>query len=57
MIGDGGQPVMMSFKSFLATQEDNISDDEAMKKYADYKQEFKRQQLNEFFVTHKDEEW
>jgi len=53
---DGVQPVMMSFKAFLATQDDSISDEEAIKKYAEYKLEFKRQQLNEFFVTHKDEE-
>merc|ERR1712013_198340 len=34
-----------------------ISDEEAIRKYAEYKLEFKRQQLNEFFVTHKEEEW
>ena len=54
---DGVQPVMMSFKSFLGTQDDSISDEDAVKKYAEYKMEFKRQQLNEFFVSHKDEEW
>merc|ERR1719322_558259 len=48
---------MMSFKTFLGTQDDTISDEEAIKKYAEYKLEFKRQQLNEFFVNHKDEEW
>ena len=48
---------MMSFKSFLQTQDDQISDEDAIKKYAEYKLEFKRQQLNEFFVTHKEEEW
>ena len=45
------------FKTFLGTQDDTISDEEAIKKYAEYKLEFKRQQLNEFFVNHKDEEW
>ena len=54
---EGFQPAMMSFKSFLQTQDDQISDEEAIKKYAEYKLEFKRQQLNEFFVTHKEEEW
>ena len=54
---DGTQPAMMSFKTFLGTQDDTISDEEAIKKYAEYKLEFKRQQLNEFFVNHKDEEW
>merc|ERR1711962_199734 len=54
---EGFQPAMMSFKSFLQTQDDQISDEDAIKKYAEYKLEFKRQQLNEFFVTHKEEEW
>lgn len=54
---DGQQPPMMSFKAFLATQDDNISDSEAIEKYNDYKLEFQRQQLNEFFVAHKDDEW
>lgn len=51
------QPPMMSFKSFLGTQEDTITDEEAIKRYNEYKLEFRRQQLNEFFVAHKDEEW
>merc|ERR1712037_991754 len=34
-----------------------ISDEEAIRKYAEYKLEFKRQQIGEFFVTHKEEEW
>nr|CAG4643871.1 EOG090X04A7 [Lepidurus arcticus] len=51
------QPPMMSFKAFLAAHDDSISDDEAVKKYAEYKLEFRRQQLNEFFTAHKDEEW
>ena len=48
---------MMSFKAFLASHDDSISDEEAVKKYAEYKLEFRRQQLNEFFTSHKDEEW
>lgn len=48
---------MMTFKAFLATQDDNISDSDAIEKYNDYKLEFQRQQLNEFFVAHKDDEW
>nr|SVE83594.1 EOG090X04A7 [Daphnia pulex] len=51
------QPPMMSFKAFLAAHDDSISDEEAVKKYAEYKLEFRRQQLNEFFTSHKDEEW
>uniref|UniRef100_A0A0K8SFX0 Serrate RNA effector molecule homolog n=2 Tax=Lygus hesperus TaxID=30085 RepID=A0A0K8SFX0_LYGHE len=51
------QPPIMTFKSFLQTQDDNITDEEAISKYAEYKLEFRRQQLNEFFVAHKEEEW
>lgn len=54
---EGTQPPMMTFKAFLAAQDDNISDSEAVDKYNDYKLEFQRQQLNEFFVAHKDDEW
>lgn len=51
------QPCLMTLKQFLATQDDSISDSDAIEKYNDYKLEFKRQQMNEFFVAHKDEEW
>ncbi|VDN07182.1 unnamed protein product [Thelazia callipaeda] len=50
-------PVMMTFKKFLATQDDSITDEEAIAKYSEYKLEFKRQELHKFFLTHKDEEW
>ena len=51
------QPVMMTFKAFLQTQDDSITDEESLQKYGEYKLEFQRQQLNEFFVHHKDFEW
>lgn len=51
------QPPMLTFKQFLSQQEDNISDQDAIKKYNEYKDEFKRQQINEFFLAHKEEEW
>lgn len=51
------QPPMMSLKAFLITQDDNITDEEALSKYNEYKLQFKRNQLNEFFIAHKDEEW
>ncbi|XP_025411521.1 serrate RNA effector molecule homolog isoform X2 [Sipha flava] len=51
------QPPMMSLKAFLITQDDNITDEEALEKYNEYKLQFKRNQLNEFFIAHKDEEW
>ena len=51
------QPQMMSFKKFLVQQEDSISEEDAIKKYNDYKLDFKKQQISEFFVSHKEEEW
>jgi len=51
------QPVMMTFKAYLQTQDDSITDEEALHKYGEYKLEFQRQQLNEFFVNNKDYEW
>ncbi|PIK34472.1 Serrate RNA effector molecule-like protein [Apostichopus japonicus] len=47
---------LLSFKQFLTTQEDNIDDQEAVKKYNEYKLEFKKGQLSDFFLAHKDEE-
>lgn len=51
------QPAMMTLKQFLVAQDDSISDSDAIAKYNEYKLDFRRQQLNEFFVAHKDEEW
>lgn len=51
------QPAMMTLKQFLVSQDDSISDSDAITKYNEYKLDFRRQQLNEFFVAHKDEEW
>lgn len=51
------QPPMMTFKQFLAGQDDSVDDMEAVKKFNEYKLEFKRQQINDFFLAHKDEEW
>jgi hypothetical protein len=51
------QPPMLTFKQFMNSQDDNISDVEAVKKFGDYKTDFHKQQINEFFVQHKDEEW
>ncbi|CAH1777308.1 unnamed protein product [Owenia fusiformis] len=51
------QPPMMPFKHFLGQQDDHITDQEAIKKYNEYKLDFKCQQVNDFFLAHKDEEW
>ena len=47
----------MSFKNFLQDQEDNIDQEEAVKRYNEYKNDFKKTQIAEFFTTHKDQEW
>ena len=51
------QPPMMTFKQFLQQQDDHITDEDAIKKFNEYKIDFKKQQINEFFLQHKDEEW
>jgi hypothetical protein len=57
-VSDGmTQPPMLTLKQFLASQDDSISDELAITKYNEYKIEFKRGLMNEFFVSHKDEEW
>uniref|UniRef100_T1KU48 SERRATE/Ars2 N-terminal domain-containing protein n=1 Tax=Tetranychus urticae TaxID=32264 RepID=T1KU48_TETUR len=50
------QPPMMTFKQFLGTQDDSVDDMEAVRKYNDYKTEFKKQQISDFFTAHKEEE-
>ena len=54
---DGYLPARMTFKAFLSTQDDSITDEEAAQKYTEYKLEFRRQHLNEFFSNHKESEW
>ena len=50
-------PAMMTFKQFLNAQDDNIGDEEAFKKYQEYKLEFRKTQMSDFFQQHKEEEW
>ena len=49
--------VLLSFKQFLAQQNDSIDEVEAVERYAEYKSEFRKKQVEEFFNEHKDEEW
>ncbi|CAI2303972.1 unnamed protein product [Caenorhabditis sp. 36 PRJEB53466] len=48
---------LLSFKRFLGNMEDDISQEEAIKKYNEYKSEHKKHQLERFFRSHKEEEW
>ena len=50
-------PVMKSFKEFLLSLDDAVDETEAVKRYNDYKLDFRRQQMQDFFLAHKDEEW
>ena len=47
----------MTFKQFLAQQDDSIEDTEAVQKYNEYKKDVRKKQLQLFFDKHKDEEW
>lgn len=38
-------------------QDDDIDENEAVRRYQEYKVEYKRTQINDFFVLHKAEEW
>jgi hypothetical protein len=50
-------PVMHTFKKFLATQDESISDEEAISRYLDYKADFKKRECQRYFQEHKNEEW
>lgn len=48
---------MKSFKEFLLSLDDSVDETEAVKRYNEYKIDFRRQQMQDFFLAHKDEEW
>jgi len=50
-------PMIMSFKEFVMKQEDAIDEVESVTRFKGYKVEFKKTQINDFFVLHKEEEW
>ncbi|KAM7376790.1 hypothetical protein PAMA_013529 [Pampus argenteus] len=52
-----GPPIMRSFKEFLLNMEDSVDETESVKRYNQYKLDFRRQQLQDFFLQHKDQEW
>merc|ERR1719435_738340 len=51
------EDVLLSFKNWVMKQDDNINEDDACKNYKVYKTEFKKKSMQEFFISHKDEEW
>lgn len=50
-------PVMKTFKEFLLSLDDSVDETESVKRYNEYKIDFRRQQMQDFFLAHKDEEW
>uniref|UniRef100_A0A669C044 Serrate, RNA effector molecule n=1 Tax=Oreochromis niloticus TaxID=8128 RepID=A0A669C044_ORENI len=42
---------------FLLNMEDSVDETEAVKRYNQYKLDFRRQQLQDFFLQHKEQEW
>ncbi|XP_042073015.1 serrate RNA effector molecule homolog [Haplochromis burtoni] len=52
-----GPPTMRSFKEFLLNMEDSVDETESVKRYNQYKLDFRRQQLQDFFLQHKEQEW
>ncbi|KAL5493110.1 hypothetical protein EMCRGX_G014236 [Ephydatia muelleri] len=56
MMGGGMKQMMLTFKQFLGMQDDTIDDKEAIQKYNEYKTEFRRKQISEFFEVHKEED-
>ncbi|KAM8794241.1 serrate RNA effector molecule homolog [Eudromia elegans] len=55
--GQAAPPVLKSFKEFLLALDDAVDETEAVRRYHDYKVDFRRQQMQDFFLAHKDEEW
>lgn len=41
-------PIMKSFKEFLLSLDDSVDETEAVKRYNDYKLDFRRQQMQDF---------
>uniref|UniRef100_A0A8C2C895 Serrate RNA effector molecule homolog (Arabidopsis) n=1 Tax=Cyprinus carpio TaxID=7962 RepID=A0A8C2C895_CYPCA len=50
-------PVMKTFKEFLLSLDDSVDETESVKRYNEYKIDFRRQQMQDFFLAHKEEEW
>ena len=48
---------LLSFKGFLETQGDYITEEESLAMYREYKTEYRRRRMLEFFSAHKEEEW
>lgn len=50
-------PILLTFKKFLSTQDETITDEEAIARYVEYKIDFRKKECERYFQAHKDEEW
>ncbi|XP_062384612.1 serrate RNA effector molecule homolog [Sardina pilchardus] len=57
--GVPGRPpvVLQSFKEFLLCLDPAVGEVDAVRCYTEYKMAFRRQQMEAFFLAHRDEEW
>ncbi|EDV22430.1 uncharacterized protein TRIADDRAFT_64154, partial [Trichoplax adhaerens] len=53
----GSAASMMTFKQFLNSLSDEIDEEDAIKKYNEYKLDYKRTHCKKFFMIHKGEDW
>lgn len=51
------QPPKLTFKRFVLTLEDDVTEKDSMQRYKTYLAEFNKDQIREFFLKHKDEDW
>lgn len=49
--------VCVHVQEFLLNMEDSVDETESVKRYNQYKLDFRRQQLQDFFLQHKNQEW
>jgi len=47
----------LRLQDFLLNMEDSVDETESVKRFNQYKLDFRRQQLQDFFLQHKDQEW
>lgn len=54
-----GRPAggLQSFKDFLLCLDPAVGEMEAVRRYTEYKLAFRRQQMEAFFLAHREEEW
>lgn len=50
-------PYSRLLQEFLLNTDDNVDETESVRRYNQYKLDFRRQQLQDFFLQHKDQEW